>query len=61
MKNDQKKQSTHPLNPPPLNGGMNSTIPILGGVPFYGGEGAFMFFNGYPEIMRKLHKQNFAK
>ena len=27
----------------PLNGGMNSTIPLLGGVPFFGGGGAFQF------------------
>jgi hypothetical protein len=23
---------------------INSAIPLLGGVPFYGGEGAFWFF-----------------
>jgi len=35
-----KKIKAHPPESP-LNGGMNSTIPLLGGVPFYGGEGAY--------------------
>jgi len=38
----------------PLNGGMNSTIPLLGGVPFCGGEGAFQFFL---IILRKNFKE----
>jgi hypothetical protein len=36
----QNKIKAHPPESP-LNGGMNLTIPLLGGVPFYGGEGAF--------------------
>jgi hypothetical protein len=36
----QNKIKAHPPESP-LNGGINSTIPLLGGVPFYGGEGAF--------------------
>jgi hypothetical protein len=38
-----KKRVRHTPPLSPLNGGMNSTIPLLGGVPFYGGEGAFHF------------------
>jgi hypothetical protein len=33
---------------------MNSTIPLLGGVPFCGGEGAFQFFL---IILRKILKK----
>jgi len=40
---------THPPESP-LNGGINSTIPLFGGVPFFGGEGAFRFFL---DILRK--------
>ena len=44
----------------PLNGGMNSTIPLLGGVPLYGGEGAFnpsswaLAFRGREDLIFKL-------
>jgi len=38
----------------PLNGGMNSTIPLRGGVPFTAGRMPF-FFKGYPETMNKYH------
>jgi hypothetical protein len=33
---------------------MNSTIPLLGGVPFCGGEGVFQFFL---IILRKIEKK----
>jgi hypothetical protein len=42
-KQTKKKRKAHPPESP-LNGGINSAIPLLGGVPFYGGEGAFWFF-----------------
>jgi hypothetical protein len=32
-------RNAHPPESP-LNGGMNLTIPLLGGMPFFGGEGA---------------------
>ena len=39
-KRTKKLKNAHPPESP-LNGGINLTIPLLGGVPFYGGEGAF--------------------
>jgi predicted N-acyltransferase len=37
---------------------MNSTIPLLGGVPFYGGEGAFrIFFDILRKSPRKKNKK----
>jgi len=37
---------------------MNSTIPLLGGVPFYGGEGAFrIFFDTLRKSPRKKNKK----
>jgi hypothetical protein len=39
-----KKHKRHTPLESPLNGGINPTIPLLGGVPFYGGEGAFLSF-----------------
>ena len=45
LRNKRKviKQKTIKAHPPesPLNGGISQIIPLLGGVPFYGGEGAF--------------------
>jgi len=37
---------------------MNSTIPLLGGVPFYGGEGAFRIFL---DILRKSPRKKNKK
>ncbi|WP_324476305.1 hypothetical protein, partial [Atribacter sp.] len=55
--NKQKKKKAHPPESP-LNGGMNSTIPLLGGVPFYGGEGAFrIFFDTLRKSPRKKNKK----
>jgi hypothetical protein len=54
-KRTKKLKKAHPPESP-LNGGINLTIPLLGGVPFYGGEGAFIFLKDYPEKKRKKHK-----
>jgi len=38
---NKKRKKAHPLKSP-LNGGMNSTIPLLGGVPFTAGRVLFI-------------------
>jgi hypothetical protein len=38
---NKQKRKRHTPPESPLNGGINSTIPLLGGVPLYGGEGIF--------------------
>ena len=46
-------------NPPlnlPFNGGMNSTIPLLGGVALCGGEGVFIFYFFYCLSLEKDKK-----
>jgi hypothetical protein len=53
-----KKRKRHTPPESPLNGGMNSTIPLLGGVPFYGREGAFrIFFDILRKSPRKKNKK----
>jgi hypothetical protein len=43
--NPIKKHKRHTPLDSPLNGGINSTIPLRGGVPFCGGEAAFISFS----------------
>ena len=40
----------------PFNGGMNSTIPLLGGVALCGGEGVFIYYFFYCLSLEKDKK-----
>ena len=50
----QKIERHTPLNPPSM-GEEIEQFPSVEGCRFFGGEGAFCFFDGYPETMNKEH------
>jgi hypothetical protein len=55
----KRVRHTPPFIPPHWGNEFNNSPPWRGAV--LRRRGCFSFFNGYSKIMKKLHKQNFAK